>query len=379
MIHQTGYVVLLYDYFLTLPDEVRLIWPTSWSLVKILFLINRYTVPIFLTWGFEGAFGHSKYRVGQTPIGTDGIKVVSIAGIEAKLNTHKYPVVAEGGYLKSPTAVTSPCFIRALPQNPCFPRHILHIDICFYPLNGNTGFEASDAASCLGCTGKCCVSLIEAAPLTLLAQLGFEIVIFGMTLYKCLEHAKSQQLQTPLLHTLYRDGFLYFLVRKDAGKSHSVGPVIRILNLALWIVAPPSLIYLGLYFIWSLITLLISRLLLNLRNVSSYSQWQAETNVRGLNNMQFAPRSDLDAVPNKTTTTTTGYTNSTRLTDVLEWLEEEGKEEGWAEERRAGKRRQMEPDIEVVEHEEDVEMGPVRRGTRRHFVEENGSGPAETR
>jgi hypothetical protein len=43
-------------------------------------------------------------------------------------------------------------------------------------------------------------------------QLGFEIVIFGMTLYKCLEHAKSQQLHTPLLHTLYRDGFLYFLV-----------------------------------------------------------------------------------------------------------------------------------------------------------------------
>ncbi|KAG9085298.1 hypothetical protein FS749_004543 [Ceratobasidium sp. UAMH 11750] len=189
-----------------------------------------------------------------------------------------------------------------------------------------------------------------------------------MTLYKCLEHAKSQQLHTPLLKTLYRDGFLYFLIIV----------VIRILNLALWIVAPPSLIYLGLYFIWSLITLLISRLLLNLRNVSSYSQWQAETNVRGLTNMQFAPRTDLDVVPNKTTTTTTGYTNSTRLTDVLEWLEDE-KEEGWAEERRAGKRRQMEPHIEVVEHEEDIEMGPVRRGTRRHFVEENGSGPVEIR
>ncbi|KAG9081904.1 hypothetical protein FS749_007293, partial [Ceratobasidium sp. UAMH 11750] len=200
------------------------------------------------------------------------------------------------------------------------------------------------------------------------APLGFEIVIFGMTLYKCLEHAKSQQLHTPLLKTLYRDGFLYFLIIV----------VIRILNLALWIVAPPSLIYLGLYFIWSLITLLISRLLLNLRNVSSYSQWQAETNVRGLTNMQFAPRTDLDAVPNKTTTTTTGYTNSTRLTDVLEWLEDE-KEEGWAEERRAGKRRQMEPHIEVVEHEEDIEMGPVRRGTRRHFIEENGSGPVEIR
>ncbi|KAG8742328.1 hypothetical protein FRC12_015394 [Ceratobasidium sp. 428] len=52
-----GYVLLLYDYLLTLPDEVRLIWPTSWSLVKVLFLINRYTVPVFLTvnnWAMSG-------------------------------------------------------------------------------------------------------------------------------------------------------------------------------------------------------------------------------------------------------------------------------------------------------------------------------------
>lgn len=40
----TGYVLLLYDYFLTLPEEVKLIWPTPWSLVKALFLIvsSRY-------------------------------------------------------------------------------------------------------------------------------------------------------------------------------------------------------------------------------------------------------------------------------------------------------------------------------------------------
>ncbi|QRV97418.1 hypothetical protein RhiJN_25437 [Ceratobasidium sp. AG-Ba] len=215
------------------------------------------------------------------------------------------------------------------------------------------------------------------------APLGFEIVIFGMTLYKCLEHAKSQQLHTPLLHTLYRDGFLYFLIIVGAfikprritqpdGYLLISGLVIRILNLALWIVAPVSLIYLGLYFIWCLVTLLISRLLLNLRNVSSHSQWQAETNVRGLTNMQFAPRSDLDTVPNKSTPTTTGYTHSTRLTDVLEWLEDEPKPETWSEARRAGKRRQVEPDVEVVDPEEDIEMEPVRRATRRHFVEESG-------
>ncbi|CAE6528966.1 unnamed protein product [Rhizoctonia solani] len=196
------------------------------------------------------------------------------------------------------------------------------------------------------------------------APLGFEILIFAMTLHKCLEHAKTQQLQVPLLRTLYRDGFLYFLVIV----------VMRILNLALWIVAPVSLLFLGLYFIWALITLLISRLLLNLRNVSTHTQWSAETDIKGLSNMKFAPRSDLDHVTkSKAPVSSTGFTHSTRLTDVLEWTEEEPNEEGPdfdVEERRAGKRRQQNPDpeIEVVSPEEDVEMGPIRRGTTRHFL-----------
>ncbi|KAH7334329.1 hypothetical protein B0J17DRAFT_720738 [Rhizoctonia solani] len=200
------------------------------------------------------------------------------------------------------------------------------------------------------------------------APLAFEILIFAMTLHKCLEHAKTQQLQVPLLRTLYRDGFLYFFVIV----------VMRILNLALWIVAPVSLIYLGLYFIWALITLLISRLLLNLRDVSTHTQWSAETDIKGLSNMRFAPRSDLDHVPqSKVPISSTGFTNSSRLTDVMEWMEEDENEEQPdfdVEERRAGKRRQHdpEPEVEVVSLNEDMEMGPVREGTTRHFIINEG-------
>ncbi|TFL06115.1 hypothetical protein BDV98DRAFT_652765 [Pterulicium gracile] len=34
--------LLVFDYFLTLDLEVALIWPSGWSLVKVIFLINRY-------------------------------------------------------------------------------------------------------------------------------------------------------------------------------------------------------------------------------------------------------------------------------------------------------------------------------------------------
>ncbi|KAG9313156.1 hypothetical protein JVU11DRAFT_6606 [Chiua virens] len=37
-----GNTLLLYDYFLTLPLEVSYIWKSPWSLVKVLFLVNRY-------------------------------------------------------------------------------------------------------------------------------------------------------------------------------------------------------------------------------------------------------------------------------------------------------------------------------------------------
>ncbi|GAB1522695.1 hypothetical protein RhiTH_005817 [Rhizoctonia solani] len=89
--------------------------------------------------------------------------------------------------------------------------------------------------------------------------------------------------------------------------------------------------------------------------------------------MQFAPRSDLDDVPkSKAPVSSTGFTNSTRLTDVMEWEEEE-EEEGKEgpdfdpEERRASKRRQ-EQDVEIASPDEDMEMGPIRRGITRHFI-----------
>lgn len=39
-----GYTLLLYDYFLTLGDEVEYIWKAPWTPVKSVYLANRYTV-----------------------------------------------------------------------------------------------------------------------------------------------------------------------------------------------------------------------------------------------------------------------------------------------------------------------------------------------
>ncbi|KAG8907935.1 hypothetical protein FRB99_001443 [Tulasnella sp. 403] len=43
-----GFVVLIYDHLLTFADEVELIWLKPMSLVTMLFLFNRYLVPLII-------------------------------------------------------------------------------------------------------------------------------------------------------------------------------------------------------------------------------------------------------------------------------------------------------------------------------------------
>ncbi|TDL25206.1 hypothetical protein BD410DRAFT_630888 [Rickenella mellea] len=45
--------VLIWDYLITLPDEVAFVWPSSWNISKFLFLLNRYLAfidPIMLVY-----------------------------------------------------------------------------------------------------------------------------------------------------------------------------------------------------------------------------------------------------------------------------------------------------------------------------------------
>ncbi|QRW14825.1 dephospho-CoA kinase [Ceratobasidium sp. AG-Ba] len=47
-----GFVLLIYDHIITLGSEIDFVWPAKRSAVKILFLINRYVVPVFIAFDF---------------------------------------------------------------------------------------------------------------------------------------------------------------------------------------------------------------------------------------------------------------------------------------------------------------------------------------
>ncbi|KAG8804367.1 hypothetical protein FRC17_005981, partial [Serendipita sp. 399] len=62
-----------------------------------------------------------------------------------------------------------------------------------------------------------------------------------------------------ILHTLYKDGFLYFVVILG----------LRVFNLIAWAAMPISLIFIGIFILWSFTTVLLTRMHLNLKAIGS--------------------------------------------------------------------------------------------------------------
>ncbi|KZS95999.1 hypothetical protein SISNIDRAFT_333397 [Sistotremastrum niveocremeum HHB9708] len=89
-----------------------------------------------------------------------------------------------------------------------------------------------------------------------------ETFLFVLLFIKSIQHYRKK-VNTPVLSVLYFDGFLYFLVISSCS----------LFNLFVWLLAPPSLIYLAKYWTSAICNIAGYRLVLDLRNVHyQYSQ-----------------------------------------------------------------------------------------------------------
>ncbi|KAG9312686.1 hypothetical protein JVU11DRAFT_7103 [Chiua virens] len=100
---------------------------------------------------------------------------------------------------------------------------------------------------------------VTRAPFVLLWSPGmaFELMIFFTMLWNALDRPRSRK--TGVAKILYRDGSLFFLVLF----------VSRLLNMLVSIIAPASLLFVGVFFIWSISNITLSRLVLKLRRLST--------------------------------------------------------------------------------------------------------------
>lgn len=239
-----GLVILLWDHFLTIHDEVELVWRAQMSFPKLLFLFNRYVVPICLiiltyaTSGFSNdilsdSFCQTWFGVGivigMVSIGTSNFLILLRLWVLWDRKTRLVLVTLPLFLVTQITAIVCTTYVvsRMMPLMVFEPY--LH--------------------SCM---------LTDKVNFVILWTPGivFELMIFIMTWWNALDRPLPQHAK--MAKIMYRDGSIYFFVLFG----------LRLLNLVLSIVSPLSLMFLGVFFIWSACNVTLTRLIMNLRRAA---------------------------------------------------------------------------------------------------------------
>lgn len=240
-------VVLLYDHLLTLDDEIQYIWKTKTTVPKVLFLLNRYLVPIVMIVNMYEIAGLSSSHPSDLFCkvwfpATTFLGSISIANghfivmlrIWVLWNRRTKPVVFTlVAFVLSQIVTFSMVIWAAIQMIPLFEY--------------NTLLRACVIKKRIIIEGVWLPGVI------------FEIIVFAMTCWNAM--GRPRQSNHEITNTLYRDGVTFFLTMAS----------LRIANLVLSIVAPLSLVFLGIFFIWCATNVTLSRLIINVRRHSEES------------------------------------------------------------------------------------------------------------
>lgn len=237
-----GYVLMLYDHILTFDEEVRFIWAAPWTLPKALFLIIRYFVPAFVLIHLCQLTGLSTFsdmfcKVWFNVSASMGIITIAIGNFLALM--HIWNLWERDGRLM---ILTSCLFVATQIANIiCLTFSLVHITESVY---FNSTFST------------CMLTDRHSAGIIWAPGVAFEAVIFSALFWNAL--SRPRYLEDDFTKILYRDGFAYILVVF----------VLRLMNLILSFVAPLSLIFLGIFFIWCSTTMTVTRLVLNVAGMA---------------------------------------------------------------------------------------------------------------
>lgn len=245
-----GLTVVLYDILLLLSDEVRLVWQTPRKgPVKYCYLINRYVPPVFL---IVANYQLAGYR---GPLTDTFCKVwISTASITQVLTG---------------ICATYILVLRVLAlygRRRYFPIILYALFIVSYGVCLGITIDAVlviRAQAEYNPTVRVCS--IDATPkifrAIFITPVFFEVLIGILTLWKAVQHAYvlSNAAAAPMLHIMFRDGLFWF--------TAVVG--LRVWNALIWMFLPQSMVYLGIYILWALVSTFVSRFYLNILNAAS--------------------------------------------------------------------------------------------------------------
>lgn len=282
-----GFVVLLYDHALTLADEVQYIWSAPSTLAKILFLLLRYMVPLFML---------------METITRSGVSYVAMSdnackGITAFATYAGWLSIAISNFL---------VLLRIWTLLPRGHRLIAWSLIFFAAIQavslGLTTVVVAKMAALMAFephTGLCVLSTLPRNTGFWVAGiwaigLFFEIVVFAAVCWHVLARPRPRAAagDAVVRRLLFRDGVIYFLVLF----------ALRVTNTVLAITSPISSLYVIVFFIWCMTTLTTSRLIINARRAAAHRRCRA----LALRSLTSHADADADADEREDCTDSTG-------------------------------------------------------------------------
>ncbi|KAJ6549948.1 hypothetical protein B0H19DRAFT_1264821 [Mycena capillaripes] len=231
-----GFVVLLYDHLLTLDDEVEFVWKAPKSLEKVLFLLLRYMVPLFLT----------AQTVTRSGLPVITMSDVTYAGwlsivISNLLVLQRIWTTLPSGHQLITWSFTFFIFMQlaSFSVTTWVVSNMIPV-LVFEPAVGLCTFTSKPSVFGLWVPG-----------------IVFEAVVFVTVCWNSLDRPRAvgPDSDSHITRMLFRDGFVYFVILT----------VLRIANTVIAIFAPISLIFVVVFFIWAATTLTTSRLVINSR------------------------------------------------------------------------------------------------------------------
>ncbi|EMD30961.1 hypothetical protein CERSUDRAFT_69651 [Gelatoporia subvermispora B] len=244
-----GLVVLLYDYVLTVHEEVRLVWPAPRSAAKWTFLVNRYfviamqLVVAYEMCGFVGDAFSDAVSIARCRRFIFGCGVLAMAsvGIANTLILHRVVILWDHRALILKIVIAGLVFGLS--------AQLIAIVI--------TLLEVIPSASWSSAAGMCILTqsshiyvVVWACPML------FELLVLVSMILNALDRPRAAHQQ--LTQALHRDGTSYFLTIT----------VLRIFNLAVSVTAirRPSQMFLGVFFVWAMTSTILNRSLLSFRH-----------------------------------------------------------------------------------------------------------------
>ncbi|KAJ7136600.1 hypothetical protein C8R44DRAFT_976143 [Mycena epipterygia] len=268
-ISAAGFVLLLYDHILTFEDEVEYIWSAPSTIGRNLFLLLRYMVPLFLT---------------VETITRSGLSVIEMSDNSQSsnenilLNAYIFPQVQSVDFVGGSSSLGSPLsvinvqsqtyagwlsiaisnFLVLLRIWTTLPRghHLITWSLAFFVATQLTNLGVTTWPF----VGLCTFTTKPNVVGLWVVGIVFEVVVFVTVWWNALDRPRAvgPDSDPAVTRILFRDGIVYFVILFG----------LRIANAVLAIVAPLSLIFVIVFFIWGATTLTTSRLIINSRRAA---------------------------------------------------------------------------------------------------------------